>query len=75
MPEEHDPYELCQRIQRYRLKNGYAIRVAELGVSEEFASKLVANGVIELLPSYEGGPAIYVALTEKGLAMAERRRR
>ena len=74
-PVNEDAYEVCRRVKRYHEKNGYGPLRSELGVSEEFVEALVKNGVISLYSFTESGPAIKVALTEKGYRMAESRRR
>ena len=71
---EADPYEVCRYIRHYRQKNGYAPRRGECGCSEAFIDQLVENGIVEVLPLYEGGPPVGVVLTEKGARMAEGRR-
>lgn len=72
-----DAYEVCRYVQHYTRKNVYAPKRTQIGCSEAFLDQLVANGVIEVLPLYKGGPAICVVLTEKGRRMAatERKRR
>jgi hypothetical protein len=64
-------YAICRYVRHYHAKNGYAPKRAELGCEAEFVDKLVANGVLRLLPLYEGGPPIAVVLTDKGSRMAD----
>jgi hypothetical protein len=70
-----DPYAICRYIAHYHAKNGYALRVGCLGCVMEYEEKMVANGIIERLPLYEGGPPVAVVLTDKGLRMASAQRR
>jgi len=65
-----DAYEACAYVKHYVEKNGYALKVDMLDCTPEEVDKLVANGILELRPLFEGGPAICVCLTEKGLRMA-----
>jgi len=69
-----DAYEICRKVRRYHEKNGYPPKRTELGCSPEFFEQLVQNGVVEVLPLYEGGSPVNVVLSEKGLRMSERRR-
>jgi hypothetical protein len=66
-----DPYAVARRVRHYHAKNGYAPLVDGLGVPEHYVRALARNGVLELRPNFEGGPAIYVVLTDKGLRMAQ----
>ena len=77
-----DAYDVCRRLKRYHQKNGYTMRVnsPELGlmsVTREFLDLLVKNGIVEVLPLYEGGTPVAIGLTDKGyrMATAERKRR
>lgn len=70
-----DPYAICRHVRHYHAKNGYAPRLPELGCSVEEAAALIRNGIIEVLPLYEGGPAVGVVLTDKGFRMAQERRK
>jgi hypothetical protein len=65
-----DPYAVARHVHHYARKNGYAPRMGELGVPEHYVRALARNGVLELRPLYEGGPALGVVLTDKGLRMA-----
>jgi hypothetical protein len=65
-----EPYVTCRYVRHYHAKNGYAPRVSELPCGEEYARQLQANGIIDVLPLYDGGPPVGVVLTEKGLRMA-----
>ena len=71
MKPRREPYVTCRFVRDYQRKNDYAPRVSELPCGEEYAKQLQANGVIEVLPLYEGGPPVGVVLTEKGRRMAE----
>ena len=66
-----DAYDVCRTVRRYTQKNGYAPTRSELGCTEEDVELLAKNGVLELLPLYEGGPLVKARLTSKGLRMAE----
>jgi hypothetical protein len=68
---ELDPYAVARRVSHYARKNGYAPRLGELGVPEHYVRALARNGVLELRALYEGGPALGVVLTDKGLRMAQ----
>lgn len=72
--EDVNPYEVCRYIRHYREKNGYAPGRRECICSEAYLDQLIENGVVKVLPLYEGGPPVGVVLTEKGAQMAERRR-
>lgn len=67
-----DAYAVCRYVRHYHAKNGYAPNREMCGCSSEFFDQLVENGVIEVLPLYEGGPPVGVVLTEKGARMANR---
>jgi len=69
-----DAYAVCRYIRHYHEKNDYAPARTMCGCSEEFLDQLVTNGVVEVLPLYEGGPPVKVVLTEKGARMADKRR-
>lgn len=69
-----DAYEICRFVKRYTEKNGCLPTVSQLGEDAPVA-QLVSNGVVELRSLYEGGPAIKVALTDKGMRMARDTRR
>jgi hypothetical protein len=71
-----DAYAVARYVRHYRAKNGYSPRVGELPDSGPADIELlVKNGIIELLPLYEGGSPIGVMLTVKGLRMATETRR
>jgi hypothetical protein len=70
-----DAYKVCRYVQHYYAKNGYLPGRGECGCSAEFMDQLIVNGVVELIPLYEGGPLVKVILTEKGSRMADQRRR
>ena len=70
-----DAYAVARFVRRYQQKNGYAPSPRECGCTDADTALLVKNGVIELLPLYEGGPAIRVALTDKGHRMAQKQGR
>jgi len=67
-----DAYAVCRYVRHYLTKNGYAPSRGMCGCSVEFVDQLAANGVVEVLSLYEGGPPIKVVLTEKGQRMAAR---
>ena len=69
----NDAYEVCRFVRRYRSKNGYAPRAAELPCDAEFVQQLVTNGVVDVLPLHDDGPPVGIVLTDKGLRMSERR--
>ena len=69
-----DAYSICRYIQRYHWKNGYAPGLPLPGCDAAYVDKLVKNGVVQVLPLYQGGPPIRVVLTEKGRRMAARSR-
>lgn len=69
-----DAYAVCRYVLHYHEKNGYVATRDTLGISREYLDLLVKNGVVEFLPSYEGGPPVKVVLTAKGRRMAEERR-
>ena len=70
-----DAYSVCWYIRHYYEKNGYLPLRSQLpGCDAAYVDKLVTNGVIEVLPYYEGGPPLRVVLTEKGRRMAARER-
>jgi hypothetical protein len=71
----NDAYDVCRYVQHYWRKNGYGPDTT--GLEPFFVEQLVQNGIIEVLPLYEGGPPVAMVLTEKGTRMAntERRRR
>ncbi len=76
------PTMFCRRLKRYWQKNGYTMRVNSpelglIGVTREFLDSLVKNGIVEVLPLYEGGTPVAIELTDKGyqMATAERKRR
>lgn len=69
-----DPYEVCRHVRHYQAKNGYAPVRSMLGCEDAFIDQLVKNGILELVPNREGGPKIYVVLTDKGLRMAQAKR-
>jgi len=71
----NDAYEVCRHIRHYTQKNDYAPARTMCGCSEGFLDQLVTNGVVEVLPLYEGGPPVKVVLTEKGFRMATSERR
>ena len=70
-----DAYAVCRHIQHYQAKNGYAPEPEMCHCSIAFIGQLVRNGVVEVLPLYEGGPPVKVWLTEKGLRMANTERK
>jgi hypothetical protein len=70
-----DAYAVCKYIRHYTSKNGYLPRRGMVDCTKEEEDLLVKNGVIQILPLYEGGPPIAVALTEKGERMASGQRR
>lgn len=72
---EINAYEVCRYVRHYQEKNGYAPGREMLSTPALFLEQLVANGIIEVLPLYEGGAPIRVVLTEKGLRMANADRR
>jgi len=41
-----------------------------LPCDEGFARRLIENGILDILPTYEGGPAIGIVLTDKGRRMS-----
>lgn len=66
-----DAYEVCAYLKHYIEKNGYALKRADLlDCTDEEVDKMVANGILELRPLFDGGPLICVCLTEKGRRMA-----
>jgi hypothetical protein len=65
-----DPYEICRKVRAYRSKNGFPPRASEIGITARELATLVASGVLEALPLVEGGPEIFIALTDVGLALA-----
>jgi hypothetical protein len=67
-----DARAICRYVRHYQAKNGFAPRAAQLGCEAAFLDKLVANGVLEILPLYDGGPPIAIVLTDKGRRMADR---
>lgn len=71
MKPRGEVYALCRYVRHYHAKNGYAPRRADLACSQEVFDALVANGVLEVLPLYEGGPPIAIVLTEKGERLAD----
>lgn len=68
-----DAYAIARYVRHYHAKNGYSPRRGMLGCSAETEDMLVRNGVIELRPIWENGPAICIVLTDKGRRMSERR--
>jgi hypothetical protein len=75
MKSKMDPYALCRHVRHYHEKNGFAPLRSELGCSEEEAEALIRNGILQVLPLYEGGPPIVVVLTDKGYRMAQEKRK
>lgn len=70
-----DAYEVAAYVKHYQAKNGYAPKRDELTdgqyrVTPEAVDLLVKNGILELRALFEGGPFLFVVLTEKGLRMA-----
>jgi hypothetical protein len=64
------PYAVCAYVLHYQRKNSYAPRRGEINCTAEEEDLLAANGVIEFFALHEGGPKLFVALTEKGERMA-----
>jgi sulfur relay (sulfurtransferase) DsrC/TusE family protein len=70
---EPDAYEVCAFVRHYYRKNGYLPTVEMLGVTREYLDQLVENGIVNIIPLYEGGPPTKVVLTEKGATMADKK--
>ncbi len=63
-------YSVCRYVRHYHEKNGCAPVLGMLPCDEGFARRLIENGILDILPTYEGGPAIGIVLTDKGRRMS-----
>ena len=72
-----DAYDVCAFVQRYYRKNGYlpatSLLLSQTGIDQAYLDQLVANGIVNIIPLYEGGPSTKVVLTEKGASMADKK--
>lgn len=65
-----DAYKVCRYVKHYYEKNGYLPNALEMPCGNEFLKQLEKNEVVDVLPLYDGGPPVKVALTDKGRRMA-----
>jgi hypothetical protein len=72
-----DAYDACVFVRRYYRKNGYlpavSLFLSQTGIDQEYLDQLVANGIVNIIPLYVGGPPTKVVLTEKGASMADKK--
>jgi hypothetical protein len=56
---------ILRYCRHYIAKNGY-LPIRGMLASDDKLASLIAKGWLSEVPAYEGGPKIYIALTEKG---------
>ena len=74
-----DDYAIAAFVKHYQIKNDYSptrelletlLRSTQGACTQEDIDRLVKDDVLSLQALYEGGPPIFVGLTEKGWRMA-----